>query len=317
MTGLLHEKEFSRSGVRQGRRRADRRLLDGSARPAGRPPASAPRRARSTATARTTRNALDSWLAVHPDNTVSVKLGMVELGQGSTTGLLMIAAEELNLPMSQMKMISNDTDMTPNQGGTYGSEAVHVGGMQTRAAAAAAYQALLGLASTQLGVPGREPVGANGVVSGGGKQVTYGQLIGGKLFNVEMPAGLQPRADPAVRRARPLGRCRSQPGSASDEADLGLHARRHEPGPAADRHPGEGDRHVHLRPEHPRAGNAPRADRAAARPGRLRRRHEPAGAVGRRRPRSATSRASRSSRRATSSASSHRRSTTRSRPRPS
>jgi nicotinate dehydrogenase subunit B len=133
-------------------------------------------------------NAIDSWLTVNADNTVSVKLGMIELGQGSTTGLLIIAAEELNLPMSQVKMISNDTDITPNQGGTYGSQAVHVGGMQTRAASAAAYQTLLGLASTQLGVPVASLSAKDGVVSGGGKQVTYGQLVGGKLFNVEMPA---------------------------------------------------------------------------------------------------------------------------------
>ena len=114
---------------------------------------------------------LDSWLAVHADNTVTAKLGMIELGQGSTTGLLMIAAEELNMDMSQMKMVANDTNVTPNQGGTYGSQAVHVGGKQTRAAAAAAYQALLGMASTQLGVPVGSLSVSKGVVSGGGKQV--------------------------------------------------------------------------------------------------------------------------------------------------
>jgi len=108
---------------------------------------------------------LDSWLAVHGDNTVSMKLGMIELGQGSTTGLLMIAAEELNCDMSQMRMVANDTDITPNQGGPYGSQAVHVGGKQTRAAAAAAYQALLSMASAQLGVPSASLTVSKGVVS--------------------------------------------------------------------------------------------------------------------------------------------------------
>src|SRR5438046_1796928 len=45
---------------------------------------------------------IDSWIAIHGDNTASVKLGKVELGQGSSTGLLMIAAEELDLDLSQM-----------------------------------------------------------------------------------------------------------------------------------------------------------------------------------------------------------------------
>ena len=140
---------------------------------------------------------LDSWLAIHGDNTASVKLGMIELGQGSTTGLLMIAAEELNLDMSQVKMIANDTNLTPNQGGTYGSQAVHVGGKQTRAAAAAAYQALLGMASKQLGVPAASLSVSKGVVSGGGKTVTYGQLVGDKLFNLAIPASYNLAAVPS------------------------------------------------------------------------------------------------------------------------
>ena len=57
-------------------------------------------------------------------------------------------------------------------------------GPQVRAAAAYARQALLRLASTQPRRAGREPDGREGVVSGGGKSVTYGELIGDKLFNV-------------------------------------------------------------------------------------------------------------------------------------
>jgi nicotinate dehydrogenase subunit B len=131
-------------------------------------------------------SSIDSWLVVNADNTISVKLGKVELGQGSMTGLLMVAAEELNADMSQMRWITNDTDVTPNQGTTAGSSAISSGGKQTRAASAAAYQTLLGLASTQLGVPVASLSVTKGVVSGGGKTVTYGALLGGKVFNVQM-----------------------------------------------------------------------------------------------------------------------------------
>jgi CO/xanthine dehydrogenase Mo-binding subunit len=129
---------------------------------------------------------IDSWLAINADNTASVKIGKVELGQGSMTGLLMIAAEELDMELRQMRAITNDTDVTPNQGTTAGSSAISSGGKQTRAAAAAARDALLGMASTQLGVPKSSLSVSKGVVSGGGKSVTYGQLLGGKLFNVKM-----------------------------------------------------------------------------------------------------------------------------------
>jgi CO/xanthine dehydrogenase Mo-binding subunit len=43
---------------------------------------------------------IDSWIAVHADNTATVFLGKCELGQGSTTGLLQIAGEELDVDMS-------------------------------------------------------------------------------------------------------------------------------------------------------------------------------------------------------------------------
>ncbi len=149
-------------------------------------------------------NAIDSWIVINADNTASVKLGKVELGQGSMTGLLMIAAEELGLDMAQLHPITNDTDLTPNQGITAGSSAIDSGGKQTRAASAAAYQALLGLASTQLGVPVGSLSVSKGVVTGGGKTVTYGQLLGGKLFNIEMGSqyNLAPSQPPAQSQAQ-------------------------------------------------------------------------------------------------------------------
>jgi CO/xanthine dehydrogenase Mo-binding subunit len=52
------------------------------------------------------------------------------------------------------------------------------------------------MASTKLGVPVANLTVTNGVVSGGGRTVTYGQLIGDQLFNVAMPAsfGMTPTA---------------------------------------------------------------------------------------------------------------------------
>jgi CO/xanthine dehydrogenase Mo-binding subunit len=57
-----------------------------------------------------------------------------------------------------------------------------------RAAAATARQALLGLAATSLAVPVSSLSVKAGVVSGGGRSVSYGQLLGDRLFNVQMPA---------------------------------------------------------------------------------------------------------------------------------
>ena len=44
---------------------------------------------------------IDTWIAIHADNTATVFIGFVELGQGTSTALLQIAADELDLDMSQ------------------------------------------------------------------------------------------------------------------------------------------------------------------------------------------------------------------------
>jgi nicotinate dehydrogenase subunit B len=130
--------------------------------------------------------AIDSWVTIHADNTATIKFGKVELGQGLATGLLMIAGEELDMSMNQLKYVNHDTNVTPNQGPTVGSQGIQAGGKQLRGAAAAARDALLDMAAKQLGVAKASLSVKDGVVSGSGKSVTYGALIGDKLFNVRM-----------------------------------------------------------------------------------------------------------------------------------
>src|SRR6266481_4737672 len=47
---------------------------------------------------------VDSWIQVHPDNTVSVNMGKVGNGTGTDTGTAAIAAEELYLPVSMIHL---------------------------------------------------------------------------------------------------------------------------------------------------------------------------------------------------------------------
>ncbi len=147
---------------------------------------------------------IDTWLAVHADNTATIFIGYVELGQGSTTSLLQVAAEELDLSMNQVSTIRLDTNLTPNQGGTYSSSSIARGSPAIRTAAAEARQALLQLASKKLDAPIGQLTVSKGVVSaaasnGGSpqKSVTYGELIGDKRFNLAFTgtAPLKPVAD--------------------------------------------------------------------------------------------------------------------------
>jgi CO/xanthine dehydrogenase Mo-binding subunit len=130
---------------------------------------------------------LDTWLAIHDDNTATIFLGYVELGQGSTTALLQISAEELDLNMSQVKSARLDTNRSPNQGATAASAAIARGGPRVRAAAAEARRALLTVASKKFQTPTDRLVVSNGIVSVMDKpkqSVTYGQLVGDKPFHV-------------------------------------------------------------------------------------------------------------------------------------
>jgi nicotinate dehydrogenase subunit B len=142
---------------------------------------------------------VDSWLTIGADNTVTVKTSQIEVGQGVTTGLLMLAAEELDVSLAQMRYSPSDTWAVVNSGSTGGSTGIQSsGGPKLRAAAALAKQTLLSLASKSLGVPVSSLSVSNGVVSGGGKSISYGELVGGKLLSTKMsPATLNPGQSPA------------------------------------------------------------------------------------------------------------------------
>lgn len=145
---------------------------------------------------------IDTWLAVHADNTATVYIGFAELGQGNSTALLQVAAEELDLEMSQLKTVRLDTNVTPNQGGTYSSASIQRGGPQVRTAAAEARQALLQLASKKLDAPVERLTVAKGVVSVTGnsdRSVSYGALVGDKPFHLAF-TGTAPLKSPSQYR---------------------------------------------------------------------------------------------------------------------
>jgi nicotinate dehydrogenase subunit B len=134
---------------------------------------------------------LDSWLAIARDGTVTVFSGKVDLGTGVETALAQIVAEELDVPFKQVKMIGLDTTKAIDQGITAASRTIERGGPQLRQAAAASRQALLKLAAERLHVPVGALTVNDGIVSVAGnaaKKVSYGELFGGKQFNVKITA---------------------------------------------------------------------------------------------------------------------------------
>ena len=133
-------------------------------------------------------DAVDSFLAVHADGSVTVFVGKVDIGTGGRIAMRQIVGEELDVPLERIAMIEGDTALTPNQGATAGSYGIARGGAQLRQAAATARQALLAQAAQRLNRPAGDLQITDGVVSAkdGSASVSYGDLLGDRAFNVKI-----------------------------------------------------------------------------------------------------------------------------------
>src|SRR5439155_17818933 len=103
-----------------------------------------------------------------------------------------------HLGMEQIHSVRLNTHDTPNQGGTYSSASIARGGPQVRTAVAEARLALLQMAAKRVNAPIENLTVAKGVVStrDGSLRVTYGELIGDRLFNLPF-TGSAPAKKPA------------------------------------------------------------------------------------------------------------------------
>lgn len=91
-------------------------------------------------------------LKINSDGTVHVITGDSDIGQGSDTVLTQIVAEELGIPIKDIKITSKDTDITPTTMGTWGSRVTFIGGNAGRSAAKEAKGELFKVAAEMLEV---------------------------------------------------------------------------------------------------------------------------------------------------------------------
>ena len=134
---------------------------------------------------------LDSWIVIRPDNTATFFVGKTDLGQGTGTAFRQIMSDELDIDFEKTTCVMGSTDVTVDQGGSGGSDALQTDGYPMRRVAAEARRVLLEMASTHFGVPVTALVVRDGVVStntgdSADRSITYGELIGGKKFNVTL-----------------------------------------------------------------------------------------------------------------------------------
>jgi len=132
---------------------------------------------------------LDSWIVILEDNTATFYVGKTDCGQGTGTAFRQMMADELDMAYDKTACIMGTTNTTVDQGGSGGSDAIQTDGWPMRRVAAEARRVLLGLAATRFSVPADQLTVTDGVVTVKGdatKRVTYGELIGGRKFNVAL-----------------------------------------------------------------------------------------------------------------------------------
>ena len=158
---------------------------------------------------------ISQWLRFHPDSSVDVSPGKVEIGQGIVTALAQVVAEELDVALDQVRMIPAATHTSPDEAVTSGSLSIQESGAALRQAAAHARALFLDAAAAQLGVPRDELCIERGHIfstTQGDKAVTtYGALAALVDLNVDASTAFAPKpaaqhslvGTPAPRRDLP------------------------------------------------------------------------------------------------------------------
>ena len=150
--------------------------------------------ARAAMTTQASRHALkpdqlSSYISINQDGSAIGWVGKVDMGQGTDIGWIKIIAEELDLHPDRVSMVQGNTADTVDQGGASGSTGVWRAGAALRNAAAEARHTLLDMASAKLGVAADRLTVNDGIVSekaSPGTKVSYGELIGGRHFDVQL-----------------------------------------------------------------------------------------------------------------------------------
>jgi CO/xanthine dehydrogenase Mo-binding subunit len=143
---------------------------------------------------------LDAWIHINVNGNATVFTGKVELGQGIVTALAQIAAEELDLPLERVQILSGDTARTPNEGVTAGSQSIENSGTALRLAGAEVRSILIDAAAKKLGVAPDTLTVSNGTISGAdGRKVTYAELAQAIDLKREATAKVAPKPVSAHR----------------------------------------------------------------------------------------------------------------------
>jgi len=139
---------------------------------------------------------LDQWVKFAEPGKVTVSTGRVEIGQGVLTAMLQIAADELDVSPERILLQTGDTDLTPNEGYTAGSQSIQYGGVALRLACAEVRALFLDHAAARFGHERDELSVDDGAIARRGKPTgqDYWSLAGEIDLSRHATAGTAPKS---------------------------------------------------------------------------------------------------------------------------
>jgi carbon-monoxide dehydrogenase large subunit len=116
-------------------------------------------------------------LRIGADGKIELRIGATDVGGGTGTSLGQIAAEELTVDLTDIRVVIADTDLTPFDHGTYSSRVTAYVGAAVKLAAQDARRQLIELASRLWNSPPDDLRIAGGKVMARGRSASFRQLI--------------------------------------------------------------------------------------------------------------------------------------------
>jgi CO/xanthine dehydrogenase Mo-binding subunit len=141
-----------------------------------------------------TNRKLSAWLRINANQTVTLLVGKVELGQGILTAVSQICADELDIDIKRVHIISGDTALVPNEGVTAGSFSMPYCATAVQSASAEVRAILLGLATEKLNQPMTNLSVQDGKISSNnGQSITYWDLVLGESLDRDATGTVKPK----------------------------------------------------------------------------------------------------------------------------
>ena len=144
------------------------------------------------------KSELNPFVRVSEEGVVTVVIKHFEMGQGTTTGLATLVAEELDADWETLAVEFAPADNKKYKNlafgaqGTGGSTAIANSFMQYRAAGATARDVLVRAAAAHWSIPSQEVIIEKGILKASGRSLHFGQVIGKALT-------LVPTAEPKLK----------------------------------------------------------------------------------------------------------------------